>query len=121
MADRAVLREASGDMVGIGGLVVVSQVARSTILRGAGVSVIDVALLTGNIDMRTGQGKSGESIVVEPRSCPPGRSVTEGAFGGESSTDVVWVSCRGIVLGMACKAVCRSALIATARVAGSAG
>ena len=91
MAELTILREAGGDMVGIVGALVVSQVAG--IARG-GQTLVNAARMALNASCRemfSGQWERGLSGVIELGSAPIDRGMAEGTILRESGGHVVWI------------------------------
>ena len=92
VAERAIRREACGDVVRVGGLLESGQVAGGTSHRRACEPPTDVATRTGHVDVRSREREPGKGIVVKLRAQPTGRCMTGLAGGWEACGDVVGVS-----------------------------
>ena len=91
VADRAVGGEPGRRVVGVGGFLVVRQMAGSTIARCACKTAVNVALCASDIDVRPRQRKGGERVVIERRGSPIRRVVTDRAVLRKARLDVVRV------------------------------
>jgi hypothetical protein len=80
--------ESSRDVVGIRGLLEISQMARDALLRSASEFVVHVALRAGDADVCAGEREACAGV-IELRSRPLHRSVTGLASGGKSGCGVV--------------------------------
>src|SRR6266567_1782430 len=112
--------ESRSDVVGIGGGVVLSFVARVAVGRRTCVDVIDVALGAGYSNVCAGKREC-RFVVVEDSIGPRAGVVANGAGCGESSRDVIWVGGGGVLRLMAGVAIGGSARESVVGVALRAG
>jgi len=97
MAGRTCLGKSSRLMIRIGCLIVIVQMTGSAIVGGAGEPVIEMALGTGDGDMRTSQGEPSCCIVIKPPALPLCCSVAQGTVSRKSSGCVVGIA--GLIEG----------------------
>lgn len=88
VADITGLRVSARNVVGVGGVVEVRQVAGDAGCAQGGVLTVDVACGARQRDMRAGESPAGRGV-VENRAEPVGGGVTERAILGESRGDVI--------------------------------
>ena len=90
MADIAGLRVAARDVVGIGSVVVVRQMAGDTSRAQAGELTISMACGAHQRDMRAGESEAGLGV-IENRAEPVGGGMAERAILGECRDDVIGI------------------------------
>ncbi len=112
--------ESRSDVVGIGGGVVLSFVARVAVGRRTCVDVIDVALGAGYSNVCAGKREC-RFVVVEDSIGPRAGVVANGAGCGESSRDVIWIGGGGVLRLMAGVAIGRHGCVVIVDVALGAG
>ena len=119
VADGAIRREPTGNVVRISRLLKIRHVARRTGGRHRRIAAVHVALRAGRLGMRAAQWPSRHGM-VEVHVHPGTGVVAAAATGGESGIDVIRIVGRSPILGMATEAVHRRAFKTTAHVAGRA-
>lgn len=100
MAQSAVLRESGRLMIGVGGRIVVVQMAIDASRIRKGIVVVHVALQALQAGMRSGQREAGRGM-IERRACPLRRVVAPRAILREIRCLVVRIAGRVVVIQMA--------------------
>jgi len=88
VANLALLRKSSGDMVGVGGTVEVRQVAGDASCAESGKHAAGMASRTGQRGVESSQRKCSLGV-VEHCSCPGSRSMTDRAIGRKARSRMV--------------------------------
>jgi len=101
VTDRTIGGKTCRRVIGVGGLLIVSEVARGTIPGRAGVPPIHVALRARNGGVRAGQLELGEGGVVEFCPGPACHRMAQHTILREASTHVVRILRRSEILQMA--------------------